>query len=63
VPEEDLLVFNVKEGWHPFCEFLGEEVPDEALLRRIDKFAFAKNNEQFGHPMWHHLYTYSHLSL
>jgi hypothetical protein len=48
VPEENLLVFNVKEGWGPLCDFLSEEVPDEVFPRRNDKFAFAKNNDRFG---------------
>jgi len=28
VPSERLLVFNVKEGWEPLCEFLGKPVPE-----------------------------------
>lgn len=28
VPKERLLVFNVKEGWEPLCEFLEVPVPD-----------------------------------
>jgi hypothetical protein len=32
VPKEQLLVFNVKEGWGPLCEFLGtKEVPNESF--------------------------------
>jgi len=27
VPAQNLLVFNVKEGWEPLCKFLGCEVP------------------------------------
>ena len=27
VPPAQLLVFNVKEGWAPLCEFLGKDVP------------------------------------
>jgi Sulfotransferase domain len=27
VPEDQLLVFNVKEGWEPLCQFLGKPVP------------------------------------
>ena len=27
VPPDRLLVFNVKEGWAPLCEFLGKEEP------------------------------------
>ena len=29
VPEERLLVYEVKEGWGPLCEFLGVEEPDK----------------------------------
>jgi hypothetical protein len=29
VPPERLLVFDVREGWAPLCEFLGIEAPDE----------------------------------
>jgi hypothetical protein len=28
VPAERLLVYDVKEGWEPLCEFLGVEVPE-----------------------------------
>ena len=28
VPPEKLLVYNVKQGWKPLCEFLGCEVPN-----------------------------------
>lgn len=28
VPEERLLVFNVKQGWEPLCEFLDVPIPD-----------------------------------
>jgi sulfotransferase family protein len=29
VPAEKLLVYEVKEGWEPLCEFLGVEVPKD----------------------------------
>ncbi len=29
VPPERLLVFDVREGWEPLCNFLGIEVPDK----------------------------------
>lgn len=29
VPPERLLVYDVKEGWAPLCDFLGVETPDE----------------------------------
>ncbi|CAG5079285.1 Oidioi.mRNA.OKI2018_I69.PAR.g9216.t1.cds [Oikopleura dioica] len=28
VPEDRLLVWNIKEGWEPLCKFLGKPVPD-----------------------------------
>ena len=31
VPPEKLLVYNVKQGWKPLCDFLGCEVPTIAL--------------------------------
>ncbi len=29
VPEDRLLVFDVREGWQPLCDFLGTKVPQE----------------------------------
>ena len=29
VPSEKLLVFNVKTGWKPLCEFLEVPIPEE----------------------------------
>ena len=31
VPSEKLLVYNVKQGWKPLCDFLGCEVPTVAF--------------------------------
>ena len=28
VPKENLLIWNVKDGWEPLCSFLGKEVPE-----------------------------------
>ena len=36
VPENRLLVYDVKSGWGPLCEFLGVEVPDEPFPRTND---------------------------
>jgi Sulfotransferase domain len=33
VPPERLLVFDVREGWEPLCDFLGVEVPDGPFPR------------------------------
>ncbi|KAL1924000.1 uncharacterized protein VTP21DRAFT_7035 [Calcarisporiella thermophila] len=40
VPEERLLIFNVKEGWVPLCKFLDVPVPKEAFPRVNDRDAF-----------------------
>ena len=42
VPTEKLLVFDVKEGWGPLCEFLGVGVPDEPFPHLNDREQFPK---------------------
>lgn len=43
VPPEKLLVYEVKEGWEPMCEFLGVEVPkDKPFPHLNDAEAFRK---------------------
>jgi hypothetical protein len=36
VPGDRLLVYDVKAGWEPLCEFLGVDVPDEPFPRTND---------------------------
>jgi hypothetical protein len=36
VPGDRLLVYDVKTGWEPLCEFLGVEEPDEPFPRTND---------------------------
>jgi hypothetical protein len=36
VPQDRLLVYEVREGWGPLCEFLGVPVPDEPFPRLND---------------------------
>ena len=31
VPEDSLLVFEVKQGWEPLCKFLNLPIPDESF--------------------------------
>ena len=35
IPPERLLIFNVKQGWAPLCEFLKEEVPSEPFPSNV----------------------------
>lgn len=51
VPRENLLAFNVKEGWVPVCEFLNEQVPETEFPSRNSKNDFARNNEMAGQVM------------
>lgn len=40
VPADRLLVYEVKEGWGPLCDFLGVEAPDEPFPRLNDSATF-----------------------
>ena len=33
IPPENLLVWNLKDGWEPLCKFLGKPVPDKPIPR------------------------------
>ena len=40
IPADRLLVYEVKEGWGPLCEFLGVPVPDGPFPRTNDRGEF-----------------------
>ena len=40
VRKEDLLIWNVKDGWEPLCKFLGKEIPKIPFPRSNNKNAF-----------------------
>lgn len=43
IPEKDLLLFDVKDGWQPLCDFLGvEKVPSEVFPQLNPRFAYHK---------------------
>ena len=48
VPKEKLLIFNVKEGWKPLCNFLNVPVPDEPMPRVNDTAEFHENLRKGG---------------
>ena len=31
VPEKDLLVWNLREGWEPLCAFLDKPIPEDQI--------------------------------
>ena len=48
VPEEKLLVFNVKEGWEPLCKFLNVPIPEGPFPHTNDSAQmkkFIKSNQ------------------
>lgn len=40
VPQDKLLVFDVKQGWEPLCRFLDVEVPDRPFPHLMDRAYF-----------------------
>lgn len=42
VPADQLLIFSVKEGWEPLCQFLGVPVPDTPFPHVNDSQAMKK---------------------
>jgi hypothetical protein len=40
IPADQLLVFQVKEGWKPLCDFLGLPVPEGSFPRTNDRQEF-----------------------
>lgn len=48
VNTDRLLVYEVKQGWQPLCDFLGVDVPDEPFPRLNDSEAFKELIEQHG---------------
>ena len=40
IPEDQLLVFQVKEGWEPLCNFFNQPVPNEAFPRTNNREEF-----------------------
>lgn len=43
IPADRLLIYEVKEGWQPLCEFLNKEIPKEA---------FPNSNKQEDFHKW-----------
>lgn len=40
IPADQLLVYQVKDGWEPLCEFLGVPVPTDPFPRTNDRSEF-----------------------
>ena len=40
MPADQLLVYEVKQGWEPLCEFLEVPVPDDPMPHLNDATSF-----------------------
>jgi sulfotransferase family protein len=52
VPAEKLLVFNVKEGWQPLCNFLGVPVPEGVEFPHVNDHETVKAQINRAHRMY-----------
>ncbi|CAE6951372.1 unnamed protein product [Symbiodinium sp. CCMP2456] len=43
IPKEQLLIFNISDGWAPLCDFLGKPVPD-VPFPHVDRFKVVHND-------------------
>ena len=50
VPEKDLLVWNLKDGWEPLCSFLGKPIPEGSI----------PHENKTGDLEWGRNYGYKH---
>jgi hypothetical protein len=47
IPAERLLIFDVRHGWNPLCDFLGEPVPDEVFPHVNDADAYTRSFREY----------------
>ena len=57
VPEDRLLIFQVKDGWNPLCKFLGVEIPSIPFPRMNDTNEVRKMNRMTKH-ICHGIWTF-----
>ncbi|MBK9925894.1 MAG: sulfotransferase family protein [Anaerolineales bacterium] len=52
IPAEKLLIFNVKEGWKPLCDFLGIPVPEDIPFPHINDHETVKKQIERARTMY-----------
>lgn len=60
VPPEQLLIYNVSQGWKPLCHFLGCEIPDVPFPRENEQGGKIKeffNTSSFGKQLWREIFV------
>jgi hypothetical protein len=45
IPKEQLLVYEVSEGWHPLCDFLGYDIPAVPFPNKNTRGEFRTRSE------------------
>ena len=48
VPKEQLLIFDVDQGWKPLCEFLNVDIPNTAFPKTNDREGLSKFLREMG---------------
>ena len=46
VPEENLLLYNIKDGWRPLCEFLNKPIPNAAFPKLNERKEFNRKMDR-----------------
>jgi len=57
VPADQLLIFNVKQGWKPLCEFLNVPIPKGPFPRANDSNEFINSRRRVARISWATLLT------
>ncbi|XP_040574328.1 uncharacterized protein [Lepeophtheirus salmonis] len=52
VPEKQLLIFNVRQGWEPLCKFLDRPIPDVPFPKTNDRASIKKISRNFEILGW-----------
>ncbi|CAB4066604.1 unnamed protein product [Lepeophtheirus salmonis] len=47
IPEEQLLIFDVRQGWEPLCKFLDRPIPNVPFPRANDRASMKKRISNF----------------
>uniref|UniRef100_A0A0K2VCV2 Uncharacterized protein n=1 Tax=Lepeophtheirus salmonis TaxID=72036 RepID=A0A0K2VCV2_LEPSM len=52
IPEEQLLIFDVRQGWEPLCKFLDRPIPNVPFPRANDRASMKKRISNFRLLGW-----------
>ena len=46
VKSENLLIYNIKDGWAPLCGFLGQPIPEQAFPKANERPEFNRKMDK-----------------